>query len=100
MLKNRAVVHLLARPPPGGWTAGKEGEHSLPWGAPPPSDPPSTIELGPLSWRSQSALEGSSWLLGPGRLSCPLCARTLRITPAMAAGVTDHVWEIDDLLGE
>lgn len=26
--------------------------------------------------------------------------RTLRITPAMAAGVTDHPWEIEDLLGE
>lgn len=26
--------------------------------------------------------------------------RTLRITPAMAAGVTDHVWEVLDLLGE
>jgi len=26
--------------------------------------------------------------------------RTLRITPAMAAGVTDHVWEVSDLLGE
>ena len=26
--------------------------------------------------------------------------RTLRITPAMAAGVTDHVWEVSDLLRE
>ncbi len=26
--------------------------------------------------------------------------RTLRITPAMAAGVTDRVWEVADLLGE
>ena len=26
--------------------------------------------------------------------------RTLRITPAMAAGVTDRVWEVSDLLGE
>ena len=26
--------------------------------------------------------------------------RTLRITPAMAARVTDHVWEVSDLLGE
>ena len=24
--------------------------------------------------------------------------RTLRVTPAMAAGVTDHVWELDELL--
>ncbi|MDD4857722.1 MAG: IS1 family transposase, partial [Candidatus Krumholzibacteria bacterium] len=24
--------------------------------------------------------------------------QTLRITPAMAAGVTDHLWEIDDIL--
>jgi len=24
--------------------------------------------------------------------------KTLRITPAMAAGVADHVWEIDELL--
>lgn len=26
--------------------------------------------------------------------------RTLRITPAMAAGVTDRVWEVGDILGE
>ncbi len=26
--------------------------------------------------------------------------RTLRITPAMAAGVTDRVWEVGDLVGE
>jgi len=26
--------------------------------------------------------------------------RSLRVTPAMAAGVTDHVWEVSDLLGE
>ncbi len=25
--------------------------------------------------------------------------QTLRITPAMAAGVSDHVWEIEDILG-
>ena len=25
--------------------------------------------------------------------------RSLRITPAMAAGVTDRVWELNDLLG-
>jgi hypothetical protein len=24
--------------------------------------------------------------------------QTLRITPAMAAGVSDHVWEIEDLI--
>jgi hypothetical protein len=23
---------------------------------------------------------------------------TLRITPAMTAGITDHVWELDELL--
>ncbi|MEE8170821.1 MAG: IS1 family transposase, partial [Phycisphaerae bacterium] len=25
--------------------------------------------------------------------------KTLRVTPAMAAGVTDKLWEIDDILG-
>jgi hypothetical protein len=25
--------------------------------------------------------------------------QTLRVTPAMAAGVTDHLWEIKDILG-
>ena len=25
--------------------------------------------------------------------------QTLRITPAMAAGVTDHVWEAEDIVG-
>jgi hypothetical protein len=25
--------------------------------------------------------------------------QTLRVTPAMQAGLTDHVWEIDDLVG-
>ena len=25
--------------------------------------------------------------------------QTLRITPAMAAGITDHVWELSELLG-
>ena len=24
--------------------------------------------------------------------------QTLRVTPAMAAGVTDHLWEIDDIV--
>ena len=24
---------------------------------------------------------------------------TLRVSPAMAAGVTDHLWEIEDLVG-
>ena len=24
--------------------------------------------------------------------------QTLRVTPAMAAGVTDHLWEIEDIL--
>jgi hypothetical protein len=23
---------------------------------------------------------------------------TLRVTPAMAAGITDHIWELDELL--
>jgi hypothetical protein len=38
---------------------------------------------------------------GLGFRSSPNFARihkTLRITPAMAAGVTDHVWEIDDII--
>jgi len=25
--------------------------------------------------------------------------QTLRVTPAMAAGVTDHVWEIEEIVG-
>jgi hypothetical protein len=25
--------------------------------------------------------------------------QSLRITPAMAGGVTDHVWEIDEIIG-
>jgi hypothetical protein len=25
--------------------------------------------------------------------------KTLRVTPAMAAGVTDHLWEIGDVVG-
>lgn len=25
--------------------------------------------------------------------------RTLRVTPAMAAGVTDHLWSLEDLVG-
>jgi len=25
--------------------------------------------------------------------------QTLRVTPAMAAGVTDHVWEVSEILG-
>ena len=25
--------------------------------------------------------------------------RTLRITPAMAAGISDHVWEIEEIVG-
>jgi len=26
-------------------------------------------------------------------------AQTLRVTPAMEAGITDHVWKIDELVG-
>jgi hypothetical protein len=25
--------------------------------------------------------------------------KTLRVTPAMAAGVTDHVWELEEIVG-
>jgi hypothetical protein len=25
--------------------------------------------------------------------------RTLRVTPAMAAGLADHVWELEELVG-
>jgi hypothetical protein len=25
--------------------------------------------------------------------------KTLRVTPAMEAGITDHVWEIEEILG-
>jgi hypothetical protein len=37
-------------------------------------------------------------MLGHGSLSVEGWHGSLRVTPAMAAGVTDHVWSIDELL--
>jgi hypothetical protein len=56
---------------------------------------------------SRGFLSGSqrSWKTSPPAIALHVAFynfarvhRTLRTTPAMAAGITDHVWELDELL--
>jgi hypothetical protein len=54
-----------------------------------------------LIWSFSKKLENHEYAIAPHYMHCNFCRiqRSLRVTPAMAAGLSTSIWEIEDLVG-